>query len=111
ARHGAILMRDVFTSESQRATLWQPVWLILGWISNLFHLTTPAVFALGRVLSSLVFVMTVWWASTWLWPERSARRVASLLALGASGVGGIFAWLSGLNFGMILQLPPDLWVS
>ena len=111
ARQGAILMRDVFTSEPQAATLWQPVWLVLGWLANLLHITTPAVFALGRVLSAGVFVLTAWWAAGWVWPDRTARRIATLLMLGATGLGGVIAWLSGMNFGLMLELPPDLWVS
>lgn len=111
ARHGAVLMRDVFTSEPHTVTLWQPVWLVLGWVANFLHLSTPAVFALGRVVSMIVFVATVWWAVTWVWSDRLARRVALLLAVGASGVGGLVAWSSGINYGLLLQLPPDLWVS
>lgn len=111
ARHGAILMRDVFTSEPHAATLWQPVWLVLGWLANIFHLSTPAVFALGRVLSMALFVATVWWAVRWLWPDSFHRRAGVLLAIGMSGLGGIFALITHLDFGNLLGLPPDLWVS
>lgn len=111
ARQGAWLMRDVFTSEAHQPTLWQPVWLILGWLANLFQLPTPVAYALGRLASVVIFSLTVWWAIRWLWPDRVTRRFAMLTAMGASGLGGLVALVSNMNLGNILAIPPDLWVS
>lgn len=111
ARQGAFFMRDVFTSERHSATLWQPVWLILGWLGNFFHLSTPAVYAGGRVLSMILFLFTVRWVVQTIWADTAIRRAALLTVLGASGLGWLFVKLTNLQTGDLLSLPPDIWVS
>ncbi len=111
ARQEAWLMRDVFTSEPHAATLWQPVWLVLGWLANLLHVSTPTIYALGRVISMAVLALTLWWAIRWFWDDRITRRTALLLALGGAGLGGIVATVFRLDLSNVLVLPPDLWVS
>lgn len=111
ARQGSILMRDVFTSEAQTATLWQPVWLSIGWLANLVHLSTPVAYAMARIGSVLVFLLTLWWTVKKMWPDALHRRLGLLTVMGASGLGGIFIVLTGQTTQSFPQLPPDVWVA
>lgn len=111
ARQGAWIMRDVFTSEPHQATLWQPVWLVLGWLANLFHLSTPAVYVVGRLASVILFTTTTWWAIRRICNDNLTRRIAFGMVVGAAGLGGMVVVIGNLTFNNLLELPPDVWVS
>ena len=111
ARQGAWLMRDVFTSEAHPATLWQPVWLVLGWAAKLTNLSTPAIYAIGRLITVGVFLLVARWAVRTTWSDRLVRRVGLLLLVVGTGLSGIIVVFQGGSPEALLQLPPDVWVS
>src|SRR5690349_6192031 len=60
-RHGHWLMADVFTSEPYAATIWEPLWFIVGQVANIFHLTTPWAYAVARTVTMPVLILALWW--------------------------------------------------
>jgi len=108
---GQVFMYDAFTSEAHAATLFQPLWFMVGLGAKLFHFSAPVAFAAARYLSVPVFLWTIWWAAGWIFsgfPRR--RKVAFVTSLIASGFGGIFA-LIGPRLADFPWTYPDLWVS
>lgn len=110
-RAGRIFMADALTAEQLPASLWQPVWWLLGQLANALRLTNPEVFFLGRVLTMPVLLTTLWWLTGWLFRDRRQRRVAWLLTIFAGGFGGLASLLAGHPITTNGLLPPDMWVS
>lgn len=110
-RLGHIFMYDAFTSEPQRAILWQPVWWAVGLLARLFHLSTVWAFALARWASIPLLLSVLWWAVRWISPDQLHRRVSLGLATFGAGVGGIIImiWPHWVDFST--RTSPDLWVS
>lgn len=108
-RQGHLFMADTFTSEPFGATLWQPVWFVLGQLANLLHVTTPAVFFLGRVAAIPIFAISLWWLASWVFPTH--RRLAWLMLLGAGGLGGLVSVISGQPVYVNGVMSPDMWVT
>ncbi len=111
ARQGAVLMRDVFTSEAHPATLWQPVWLVLGWVAKITSLSAPVTYAIARIIAVGMFLLVARWAVRTMWPERPIRRAGLMLLVAGTGLSGIVVAIQGGSPDALLQLPPDVWVS
>lgn len=108
---GYLFMYDAFTSEAHVATLFQPLWFVVGLAARVFHLSAPVAFAAARYLSIPIFLWTLWWASGWIWPNNLRRRkVGFIVSIIASGLGGFAANIGprGIDFPWTY---PDLWVS
>lgn len=109
--HGRVMMYDAFTSEAHRSTLFQPVWLVVGLGAGAFHLDAPTAFALARLVSIPILLLTLWWATGWLWPSNQRRRrLGFVFSIIASGLGGI-ATMVGPQLPNFPWTYPDLWVS
>ncbi|MBI5405305.1 MAG: hypothetical protein HY976_03715 [Candidatus Kerfeldbacteria bacterium] len=110
-RQGHLFMTDVFTSEPFARTLWQPVWYVLGQFANIFHLSAPTAFFLGRLATIPIFITALWWLAGWAFPDQRQRRLAWVIMICAGGVGGIASMLSGQPVYVNGVMPPDLWVT
>jgi len=110
-RHGSAWMYDAFTSESHPATLWQPLWWIIGRGAELFNLSSPAANALARVLCLPLLLGAVWWALGWVFSDRGHRRLAFILTMLAGGLGGLLTFWQNFQIGGAITVPIDLWVS
>lgn len=111
-RQGHLWMYDAFTSEPHRATLFQPLWFLVGLTARLLHLGAPAAFALARTLAIPVLAWTLWWAAGWLWPgDEAKRRLGFILTIIASGLGGIVVATTNSTLTGNIWTYPDLWVS
>ena len=50
AKQGNILFHNLYTPESEKARIFSPVWLALGWFSKITTLSKIATFHLFRIL-------------------------------------------------------------
>lgn len=108
---GKVFMYDAFTSESHTATIFQPVWFVVGLLARLFHLSAPLAFAVARFCCIPLFVWVLWWAARWLWPDnRQHQRIGLISSLAVSGLGGIVTMI-GPRLADFPWTYPDLWVS
>lgn len=111
-RQGRVFMDDAFTSEPHPATLFQPLWFIVGMLARLLDLSGPLAFALARLAATPLLIVVIWWTIRWLWPsDRRVQRGALLLSLFASGLGGLAAVLAYTSADGSIWTFPDLWVS
>lgn len=108
-RQGRFLVSNQFTSEEQQPSLFHPLWILLGWIARILHVSTPIIFQVARVGAILAFVLVLdvlirripWFAQ---------RRWMTLwIVLTSSGV----SWLvpHATVHAAIDNTPTDLWVS
>lgn len=108
-RAGKLIMNDVFTSEPHRASIWEPLWGIIGWMAERTNVTTSLAYALTRVVADGLLILTILWAAGKIFAARTFRRWWWLVVL-AGGVGGITDMISNQG-AYLLTTPPDLWVS
>lgn len=113
-RQGHLVLRDLFTAESQVATLINPFWLVLGLIGSLFRLAPLATYLIARLALGLLLLFTLYRFACFFFEDQVRRRAAFLLAAFAGGIG---AWvepvLRALHSGTTVEsgTPMDLWVS
>lgn len=87
ARGGQAVFENLFTSETQRPTIFQPLWLAGGWLAALTKMPTPLIFQLLRVGAGLFFLLTVYRFLLWLGLDRQPRQWAFFLITFSSGLG------------------------
>lgn len=108
---GRVMMYDAFTSEAHAATLFQPVWYVVGQAAAVARLDAPTAFALARLLSIPILLITLWWAAGWLWPtHQRQRQIGFIFSIITSGLGGV-ATIIGPQLPNFPWTYPDLWVS
>lgn len=110
-RQGHMMMADVFTGESYAATIWQPLWFIVGQLANVLHLSTPWMYALARIATTPLLIWAIWWLTGWLWSETKRRVVGTSLAIAAGGLGGVLAIVAPHVVDRSGLPPIDQWVS
>ena len=106
-----LFMYDAFTSEAAALTIFQPLWFLVGLGAHVFHLNPPTAFAAARLIATPVLLVTLWWATGWIWREdKRRRRIGFVLSIVASGLGGILTVI-GPQFTRAFATYPDVWVS
>lgn len=107
-RQGHLFMYDAFTSEAHAATLFQPVWFIVGQLSRIGNLSPINAFAFSRLAVVPLLLGVLWWAAKWLWRDDVIRqRTAFILSIIGSGLGG----LGVVFFHAEIWRFADVWVS
>jgi hypothetical protein len=108
AAHGSLLFQLKYTALPHSPFLFQPFFLICGWISRLFACDVGIIHwvlkAVGVVLCFAVFYVY----TDWLELSRFQSIVASVLVGISSGFGGLFAFLGLADRRQIV--PADLWM-
>ncbi len=99
---GAWLFHLTYTSEPHTGTLIYPLYLGLGHLAALLHLSAVMMFHLARLAAGLLLLLIAFRFIAWVTPQPQERRLAFILLLTASG----FGWL-GAIFG---AFPIDLWI-
>ncbi len=107
-RTGGVFMHDILTSEPYAATLFQPLWWLLGRLAAWVHLATPTIFALARTALVPLLAGALWWGARWVFSEPRQQRWAFGLSLFLGGLGPLVALLAGR---VEFTLSPDLWVT
>ncbi len=88
ARQGHMLFLNLFTSESHARTIFDPVWLVLGWISRVTGLSIPLTFHVARLIAIPLFISV---AARFVWTmldDARERRVALLMISFGGGITG-----------------------
>lgn len=91
---GHVLYPNLYTSEAQRPTFFHPLWLLLGGFERLFGLSPAVVYTLSRLALGVVLVFVIYWTTSFIFTQVGWRRVATLMAVWASGLGG---WVVGIT--------------
>jgi len=113
-RHGEFIFRDLYTSEPQSGTIFNPFWLVLGLVGVIFHLPPLFMYFLVRIMLGILLLWVLYQAAEKIFHRRVEVRIAWLLAVFASGVGAWFApYLEVVYNGDVptKAWPMDLWVS
>lgn len=109
ARQGNFLFENLYTSESQEALLFQPHWLVLGWIAKLFSASSLFVFHLGRILLLIPLGIIVYKIIAYFFSDLLHRKIAYLFVFFTSGLGVFFnPFLFDPN--NLEEHPTDIWV-
>lgn len=114
ARQGNLIFRDLFTSEAQAGTLFNPFWLGLGLLGGLLGLPPLLTYMLARVVLGFFLLLVIYWAAAFFFTDIRHRRMAWLLASVAGGVGAWVAPFIEAHYGGAppgSAWPMDLWVS
>lgn len=110
ARQGRPLFTNQLTSEPQRPSLFQPVWLVTGWMARVFQLTSPVAFHVARCLAIAMFVLVLEVVMERLFPRRRDRLLSLVLITTSSGLGWLL-YTHAYPGATILHAPIDLWID
>ena len=105
AHDGSLRALNLFTTDSQRGTLLNPFFLLLGGIARLTGLPLIAVYHLARLGCGGGLLLAVWKLIRLTIADLRARKLAFLCVCFASGLG----WLPGLWELSPLDAPIDAW--
>jgi hypothetical protein len=106
AADGALLFQVKYTGIDHDAVIFQPVFLIAGWLQAATEWPTGAALLAVRTLGVLGFVWTFHWFCLGFSLSRRQRVLALLLVVVSSGFGGLLApaglrsadvWMPDLN--------------
>ncbi|MBI5405304.1 MAG: hypothetical protein HY976_03710, partial [Candidatus Kerfeldbacteria bacterium] len=109
-RQGRILVENQFTSEPQEPSLFHPLWILLGWIAALAHLSTPVVFHLSRLVAVVAFILIIDRGLQTFMPDWRRRYTTLAILATSSGLGWVIALWTGTKLPAI-ETPVDIWVS
>ncbi len=108
AAHGSLLFHIKYTALAHPAFLFQPFFLICGWISALFGCDVGMVFWVAKSAGVVLFFITFFTYCDFLGLDRCQSVIASLLAGFSSGLGGLFVFFASGS--QLPIMPSDLWV-
>lgn len=111
---GHLAYRDLYTAEPQGDTIVNGFWMGLGLFGALLHLPPLATYLLTRIVLGFFLILLIYRFAAWFFSAVPVRRVATLLAVFAAGIGAWVApliewWFRGSVPGP--AWPMDLWVS
>lgn len=113
ASQGKVFLENLYTSEPQHGSLFQPLWLLLGWVAGLTHIAIPILFHLVRMALVALFLLLLYRLFVrQLFHEERQRILAMLLLAFSSGIGTFFSFSvnTGDNLQTLLLLPADQWI-
>ena len=86
---GHLLMCDPFTSEPQRCEFFLPLWSLLGFISQVTHISLPITFHASRLLAALALLIVARGVASTVIRSKKQMRICLWLY----AVSGGFGWL------------------
>lgn len=116
ARDGKWLFKNLYTSEPQTAKLFSPLWLILGKIAFLTHLSNPVIFHLARIFFAFIFLYLIYQFLKNFFPKEIERRIIFLIISFASGLGIwqfiVYLYTKGISLELVYEkVGTDMWIS
>lgn len=114
AAQGNVFLENLYTGEAQNGSMFHPLWLVLGWVSGLFHISAPIIYQAVRILLGIWFLLYLYyWISEFTRHHRRIRNIAFVVAACSSGLGWMFATSIGHldPIKILYLLPTDQWVS
>lgn len=110
AAEGNILFKNLYTPEEHSPQFFHPLFLTLGLLSKIFHLSLISVYQLARVIFSICLLFSIYIFISVSIKEKDVRKTAFLFSCLASGFGWVFMLIRVLAG---VQIPgnvtPDLW--
>ena len=107
AAHGSLLFQLKYTALPHAAFLFQPLFLICGWISAVFHCDIGIVHLVVKAVGVVLFLAAFYGYTDFLQLSGFQSMLASVLAGVSSGLGGFIAlFLSDRP----AAISADLWV-
>jgi hypothetical protein len=91
AREGHLLFENKFTSEPQNSALFQPLWLVMGVVAGLFHLSNFVIWHLARIFLTVVLMFVGYLFIAYFFPDRLKRGIALVLFAFSSGINTVYA--------------------
>lgn len=85
ARQGHVSFYNLFTSQRHNPVLVNPVWLLLGGISRITHVSVPVVFHLARIVLIPFLCLALFRLANELFSDTRVRNTAILMALFSGG--------------------------
>ncbi len=92
---GDWLIHFQHTSEPHNAMMLQILYPFLGQLSRVVSIPPIALFHAARVVASLIMYMALYHFAATIWPRRRSRRIFFILVSVGSGLGWLYAILSG----------------
>lgn len=114
AKEGHLIFQDLFTSESHSPFIFNPFWLIIGFLARVFNLSSIAAYQISRILLIFLFVFVLYFFISYFFKKVKSRKYGFIFSIMASGLGGYFMPLIRNLFNNQITLknyPMDLWVS
>lgn len=100
SKNGTILFEQLFSSEPQTRAFFHPLFLVLGWVANIFNLSSLQSYHIGRIILGFAFIFTAYAFIAHFFKELNERVIALLMVIFCSGLGWFFGAASS-----------DLWMS
>lgn len=110
AEHGAVVFRNVFSTETTAPVFFNPFWLIVGVFGSLFSLSPEWTFHVVRLVSGMLLILLLW-RFCGMFFSSGTRRVTLITMLFAHGLGVYALILAPGVFSDPYRRPMDLWVS
>lgn len=104
AHDGAVLFRNLFTTQPQHGVYLQAYFLLLGVLARLTRLDLAVVYHLGRVVFGALTLVLVYRLAAFCYPDELRRRCAFWCAAVGGGVGWLF-WTDEI----VQTAPVDVW--
>jgi len=92
-------MVDMYTTEPQKPVFLYPLYLMLGHIAKISHISAENIFLAGRFFFGAILLLIVLYFIYYFVPGENQRKLAYFLALFASGIGWIFLHYQSLDLG------------
>jgi hypothetical protein len=108
AAHGSLLFQLKYTALPHAAFLFQPLFLICGWISALFDCDIGIVHLVVKAVGVVLFLAAFYSYTDFLQLSGLQSMLASVLAGVSSGLGGLVALLGLADHPSAISA--DLWV-
>lgn len=99
-------MINMYTTEPQKPAFLYPLYLGLGHIAGISHISVENIFLISRFFFGTILLFVVLYFIRYFTPGENQRKIAYFLALFASGIGWIFRHIQSLDTGAIPDAAP-----
>ena len=110
ARQGHLLFYNLYETTPHNANIFNPFWLVLGWLCRITGIAIPIMFHAFRLLLIPLLVLVTWKVVTYFVSDVRIQRIALLLCLFAGGFAGYATTTDATPF-MAMQFSPHLVAS
>lgn len=110
ARQGHLLFKNLYTSEPHERSIFNPVWLTLGWAARVTGISTPITFHLLRLLLIPIYILVAARLVRQIVDDPGRQPLALVMIVFAGGIGG-YAQTTDASVFQALMFSPHLILS